>query len=92
VFADRWQLIERDTLPAYQRLIPDETAELRELIERPIPERTRRFRLARRTGALAWTLLTHWRLRIEAAVASPVAAGEELKLDLTARRAATPSE
>jgi len=83
VFADRWQLIERDTLPAYQHLIADETAELRELIERPIPQRTRRFRLARRTSALAWTLLTHWRLAIEAAVASPVAAGEELKLDLT---------
>jgi hypothetical protein len=84
VFANRWQLIERDTLPAYQHLITAESAELRELIERPIAERTRRFRLARRGGVLAWTLLTHWRLGIEAAVASPVAAGEEVEIDLTA--------
>jgi hypothetical protein len=83
VFANRWQLIERDTLPAYQRLITDESAELRELIERPVAERTRRFRLARRTGALAWTLLTHWRLGIEAAIV-PVATGDEVEIDLTA--------
>jgi hypothetical protein len=84
VFANRWQLIERDTLPAYQHLITKESAELRELIERPIAERTRRFRLARRAGALTWTLLTHWRLGIEAASASPLAAGEEVEIDLTA--------
>jgi hypothetical protein len=84
VFANRWQLIERDTLPTYQHLITAESAEVRELIERPIAERTRRFRLAQRTGALAWTLLTHWRLAIEAAVGSPVAAGEEVEIDLTA--------
>jgi hypothetical protein len=84
VFANRWQLIERDTLPAYQHLITDESAELRELIERPIAERTRRFRLARRAGALAWTLISHWRLAVAAAIASPVATGEEVEIDLTA--------
>jgi hypothetical protein len=84
VFANRWQLIERDTLPAYQHLITDEGAELRALIERPIAERTRRFRLARRVGGLAWTLLTHWRLGVAAAMVSPVAAGEEVEIDLTA--------
>jgi hypothetical protein len=83
VFANRWQLIERNTLPAYQHLITGENAELRELIERPIAERTRRFRLARRTGAVAWTLLTHWRLAIEAAIAAPAAAGKEVEIDLT---------
>jgi hypothetical protein len=83
VFANRWQLIERDTLPAYRHLIADESAQLRELIERPIAERTRRFRLARRAGALAWTLLTHWRLGVAAAIAAPVAAGEEVEIDLT---------
>src|SRR5262249_6968190 len=84
VFANRWQLIERDTLPAYQHLITDDPAQLRELIERPVAERTLRFRLARRTGAIAWTLLTNWRLVIEAAIAPPVAAGDEVKIDLTA--------
>jgi hypothetical protein len=84
VFADRWRLIERNTLPAYQHLITAESAELRELIERPIAERTRRFRLARRTGAVAWTLLTHWRLAIEPVIAAPVAAGNEVEIDLTA--------
>jgi hypothetical protein len=84
VFADRWQLIERNTLPAYQHLLSDASAELRELIERPIAERTRRFRLARRTGTLAWTLLTHWRLAIDVPITSPVAAGEEVEIDLTA--------
>jgi hypothetical protein len=84
VFANRWQLIERDTLPAYRHLITDDPAELHELIARPIAERTRRFRLARRAGALAWTLVTHWRLGIIDAIASPAAAGEEVEIDLTA--------
>jgi hypothetical protein len=84
VFANRWQLIERDTLPAYQHLITDESAELRELIQCPIAERTRRFRLARRAGVLGWTLLTHWRLGVAAAIASLVVAGEEVEIDLTA--------
>jgi hypothetical protein len=84
VFANRWQLIERDTLPAYQHLIGDEAAQARELIERPVAERMGRFRLVRRGGALAWTLLTHWRLQTEGATARPVAAGEDVEIDLTA--------
>ena len=81
-FADRWQLIERDTLPAYQHLLADEAERARELVRRPVAERMGRFRLARRSGALAWTLLTHWRFRTESATVRLVRAGDEATIDL----------
>lgn len=85
VFADRWHLIERDTLPAYRHLITDEAAYTRELIEQPVSERMPRFRLIRRSGSLTWTLVTHWRLGLAGVVASPVAAGEEVAIELVPR-------
>jgi len=41
LFTNRWQLIEMDTLPVYQRLIAERAAEARALIERPIAKRVR---------------------------------------------------
>ena len=83
LFANRWKLIEEDTLPVYQRLVTEQVAEARALIERPIGERVGRFRLLRRGGGLALALLTHWRLALEPAPASLVAASEDVAIDLT---------
>ena len=83
LFAKRWQLIDVDTLPAYQRLITEKAAEARALIERPIGQRVGRFRLMRRGGRLALALLTHWRLALEQPSAAVAAAGEEVPVNLT---------
>jgi hypothetical protein len=83
LFTNRWTLIEQDTLPAYQRLIREQAAEARSLIERPIDQRMGRFRLLRRGGSIVLALLTHWRLAFEAAPATLVGAGEEVTIDLT---------
>jgi hypothetical protein len=82
LFANRWKLIEEDTLPVYQRFITAQVAEARALIERPIGKRVGRFRLLRRGGGLALALLTHWRLALERAPARLVAAGEDVTIDL----------
>jgi len=83
LFTNRWELIERDTLPVYQRLIAEHAAEAHALIERPIAQRTGRFRLLRRGGQIVLALVTHWRLALESAPALLVAAGEEVTIDLT---------
>jgi hypothetical protein len=84
LFTNRWELIEKDTLPVYQRLIAEQAAEVRALIERPIAQRVGRFRLLRRGGRIILALLTHWRLRFEAAAPGALhAAGEEVTIDLT---------
>jgi hypothetical protein len=86
LFTNRWQLIEQDTLPVYQRLIAEQTGEARALIERPIAERTGRFRLLRRGWRLVVGLLTHWRVVAKAASATSVAGGEKVPIDLTTPR------
>jgi hypothetical protein len=64
IFADRWDLIERDTLPAFERFISDDAAKARALISTPITARARRFRTIRRLGAIT-TALTHWQIRFD---------------------------
>jgi hypothetical protein len=83
LFINRWQLIEKDTLPVYQRLIAEQAAEARALIEAPMAQRVGRFRLLRRGGRILLALLTHWGLTLKAATATGVAAGEEVTVDLT---------
>lgn len=94
-FANRWQLIETDTLPAYQRFITDHAAQARDLIATPIGQREARFRLLRRLGIITGALLTHWRIRFESPPPSqrrfaaspttpaPVAAAADVAIDLT---------
>jgi hypothetical protein len=62
VFANRWDLIERDTWPAYRKLLEDLPRTLA-LVVRPIEERVPRFRLIRRLGAILAALL-RWRIRL----------------------------
>jgi hypothetical protein len=92
LFTNRWQLIETDTLPVYQRLIAEQAAEARALIEAPMAQRVGRFRLLRRGGRIVLALLTHWGLAREDAPATRddageevtgVDAGEEVPIDLT---------
>jgi hypothetical protein len=83
LFTNRWELIEKDTLPIYQRLIAERASEARALIERPIAQRMGRFRLLRHGGRIVLPFLTRWRLALVAAPATPVAAGEEVTIDLT---------
>jgi len=83
LFTNRWKLIESDTLPVYQRLIAEHGAQAHALIERSIAQRTGRFRLLRRGGRIVLALLTHWRLALEAASETLVAAEGEATIDLT---------
>ena len=66
VFADRWHLIERDTLPAYDRFVTGDASRAQAMIETPLDERVMRFRLLRRIGAIVLGLATRWRLRVGA--------------------------
>ena len=61
VFANRWDLIVADTLPAFRKLLDDPSGTLA-LVARPIEERVPRFRVIRRLGAILRALL-RWRLR-----------------------------
>jgi hypothetical protein len=95
VFANRWALIEQDTLPAYQRFITADAAQAGGLIATPIEKRVGRFRLLRRLGIIEIALLTHWGIRFEGQPAAPrrlgvsrrtpapVAAAAGVTIDLT---------
>ena len=95
VFANRWRLIEEDTLPAYQRFITDDAAQARALVATPIGSRIGRFRLLRRLGIIVVALLTHWRIRfqpqpparprlgVSRTTPAPVPGAAEVTIDLT---------
>jgi hypothetical protein len=83
VFADRWQLIEDDTLPAYRRLLGAK-GEVSALVERPLQERVGRFRLTRRAGRIARAALTNWRVLVGGMPAAAVPAGDSVHVDLAA--------
>jgi hypothetical protein len=92
VFANRWQLIDTDTLPHYVALIRDDPEQARALVATPIQVRMAGYRLLARAPALAAAALTRWHLDITAAAgplfraaAAPVraAAAEGAVIDLT---------
>jgi hypothetical protein len=92
VFANRWQLIDVDTLPHYVALIRDDPEQARAIVATPIGVRMARYRLLARAPALTAAALTRWRLDINAApgplfraAAAPVraAAAEGTTIDLT---------
>jgi hypothetical protein len=62
VFANRWMLIEEDTLPAYIRLITSYPEQARKIVSSSVATRMRSFRLIRRIGKIASALFTHWQL------------------------------
>jgi len=92
VFANRWQLIDDDTLPHYVALIRDDPEQARALVATPVGVRMARYRLLARAPALAAAALTRWHLDIAAApgplfraAAAPVraAAAKATVIDLT---------
>ncbi|HVM27130.1 MAG TPA: hypothetical protein VM433_05570 [Mycobacteriales bacterium] len=64
VFADRWSLIEEDTLPAYQRLLADGDAAER-LARQPVDERIAHHRLAQQWDDLAARMARGTRIEVE---------------------------
>lgn len=60
----RWNLIEQDTLPAYQELITEDPERAREIIATPVPERIDDYRLEERLDDLEHQLLD-WDARFE---------------------------
>lgn len=64
-FDDRWALIERDTLPAYQRLLDEDPARAREIIATPVGERIEDQRLVHHIDDIAHHLATDWDVRVE---------------------------
>ena len=64
VFANRWRLITRDTLPAYRRLLATDPEGVRALVAQPIALRVGRYRVARRLGRLALACATAWRVTL----------------------------
>jgi len=91
VFANRWQLIDDDTLPRYVALVRDDPEQARALVATPIRVRMARYRLLARAPALTAAALTRWHLDITAApsplfraAAAPVrAAAGGTMIDLT---------
>ena len=81
-FADRWALIDTDTLPTFLRLLDQHPDTVDEAVRTPPAERARQWRIARRAPTLLWTGLTTWRLGVERATPqalpdAPAAASSE---------------
>lgn len=62
-FPNRWGLIERDTLPAYLRLIEDNATQAEEEIKTAVAERATAFLLRNRVRPLASGFVTSWSFR-----------------------------
>jgi hypothetical protein len=60
IFANRWQLIEDDTLPAYLAFLRDHADEARSLMGTPVARRALPFRLLARAGLILRAAVTRW--------------------------------
>jgi len=60
VFANRWKLIDDDTLPDYLAFVRDHADEARALVATPVSQRTTRYRLLARADRLVAAALTRW--------------------------------
>ena len=67
IFADRWKLIDTDTLPAYLALLRDHPDRARALVATPLPQRVTGYRLLARGGQLAAAAFTRWDVKLRAA-------------------------
>ena len=80
VFANRWKLIDDDTLPRFLAYVRDHADEARELVAKPLPQRIRRYRLLARLGGLAVTAVTRWSVAVETeAVSGPALTTRQAK-------------
>ena len=71
LFADRWKLIDADTLPAYQAFIRNHPDQARALMAIPLSQRMTGYRLLARACELAAGALTRWDVDLRAAPAGP---------------------
>jgi hypothetical protein len=71
LFADRWKLIDADTLPTYQAFIRDHPGQARALVATPLPRRVTGYRLLARAGQLAADALTRWDVDLRATPTGP---------------------
>ncbi|MGQ0774741.1 MAG: putative alpha/beta hydrolase [Pseudonocardiales bacterium] len=62
----RWDYVTHDTLPAYQRLLREDSEQARQIISSPVEERISEQRLANRWPRLAEDMLTNWDLDVDA--------------------------
>ena len=60
-FADRWALIERDTLPAYQHLSRDQVLQV---LQTPVGPRSDDYVIRSRIAEIARDLATNWRVEV----------------------------
>src|SRR4029453_6094711 len=60
VFANRWKLIDDDTLPDYLAFVRAHPGEARALVATPVSRRMTRYRLLARAGRLVAAALTRW--------------------------------
>jgi hypothetical protein len=67
VFADRWKLIEADTLPAYLNVLRNEPERAYCILRKSLKERAKSYRLRDRAGQLVLGALTHWEPELRAA-------------------------
>jgi hypothetical protein len=67
MFANRWKLIDDDTLPNYLAFVRQHEDEALELVQSDVSERARPYRVLRRTGAFAAAALTRWKLEVSGA-------------------------
>jgi len=75
IFADRWRLIETDTLPAYLAFIRNHPDKALELVSRPVSRRARAYRLLRRARQLVAGAVTHWEVGLRSLSRESVADG-----------------
>ena len=71
VFADRWRLIDTDTLPAYLALLRDHPGRVRAMVATPLSQRVNAYRLLARAGQLAAAAVTRWDVDVRAAPSGP---------------------
>jgi hypothetical protein len=64
VFANRWKLIDDDTLPDYLAFVRDHAGEARALVATPVSQRSARYRLLARAGRLVAKALTRWEVDV----------------------------
>lgn len=72
IFADRWKLIETNTLPAYLDVLRNEPARAFCILRKSLKERAKSYRLRDRAGQLVLGALTHWDLKLDAAPSWPL--------------------
>jgi hypothetical protein len=77
LFADRWRLIDTDTLPAYLALLRDHPGRVRAAVATPLSQRVNAYRLLARAGQLAAAAVTRWDVDVHAAPSGPRTPGAQ---------------